>query len=41
MSAERPGSLRPFLVWLALFYGGWAALVFGGGHLAAAVCLNW
>jgi len=37
MTAERPGSLRPFLVWLLLFYAGWAALVFGGGHLATAL----
>ncbi|MCB1009477.1 MAG: sulfite exporter TauE/SafE family protein [Acidobacteria bacterium] len=37
MGEERPGSLRPFLVWLALFYAGWGALVFGGGELATAL----
>lgn len=37
MSAGRKGSLRPFLVWLALIFGGWAALLLGGGHLATAL----
>ena len=28
----RPAGLTPFLIWLALFYTGWAVIVFTGNH---------
>lgn len=33
-------SMRPFLIWLAAFYTGWAILVFSGNHWTA-LCEHW
>ena len=35
MRTARPGSLRPWFVWLALFYAVWLCIVIGGNHWSA------